>query len=213
MRRDLIFSPLSHTGAHSSAKKLFGGAEKDGGGEGWACGVRIVVVGSFYFVGLIMMLRQEPTPEMIAEWEMVWRAHKDKLRPNRKSGADIVKYLTEKYPLRELHDAAATQVVIDNVVMNEHLAERIPEGIVPLAVTFIVENRAEGRKLYAEPDEFLGDGDIFVGVELVSGYYQVEGTSLLWDELCVFQGLDEKDIENFFCVAQYIEAIKKFGQF
>jgi len=159
------------------------------------------------------MLRQEPTPELIAEWKAVWQAHKDKLRPNRKSGAELVEYLVEKYPLREVHDLSAAQVVIDNVVMNAHLAERIPEGIVPLAVTFIVENRAAGRALYAEPDEFLGDGDIFVGVELVSGYYHVEGTSLLWDELCAFQGLDEKDIENFFCVAQYIAAIKKFGQF
>ena len=94
------------------------------------------------------LLRLEPTPEMIAEWKSVWRTYKDKLRPNRKSGADIVTYLTAKYPLRELQDEFAAQVVINNVVQNEHLAERIPEGVAPQAVTFIVENAAEGRKLY-----------------------------------------------------------------
>ena len=34
MRWDLIFSPLSHTGMYSAAKKLFGFAEKDGRDEG-----------------------------------------------------------------------------------------------------------------------------------------------------------------------------------
>ena len=38
------------------------------------------------------MIRQEPTSEMIAEWKATWRAYKDKLHPNRKSGADIVNY-------------------------------------------------------------------------------------------------------------------------
>ena len=107
------------------------------------------------------MLRQEPTPEMIAEWKVVWETYKSRLRPNRKSGADIVKYLADKYPLRELHDEYAAQVVVDNVVLNEHLAERIPIGMKPQAATFIVEKIAEGKKLYDEPDEFLGDCDIF----------------------------------------------------
>ena len=157
------------------------------------------------------MLRQEPTSEMIAEWQATWQAYKGKLRPNRKSGTDIVNYLTAKYPLRELHEESAAQVVLDNVLLNEHLAKRIPEGISPRAITFIVENVGEGRKLYDESDELRGDSEIFVGVELVSGWYCVELSNLLWDELCAFQGLDEKDIENSFCVAQYVEAMKKFG--
>ena len=159
------------------------------------------------------MLRQEPTSEMIAEWKATWQAYKDKLHPNRKSGTDIVNYLMAKYSLKELHDESATQVVMKNVLLNEHLAERIPEGMNPQAVTFIVENIGEGKKLYDEPDELRGDSDIFVGVELASGWYCVELSNLLWDELCAFQGLDEKDIENFFCVGQYIEAIKKFGMY
>jgi hypothetical protein len=157
------------------------------------------------------MLMQEATPEMIENWKAIWRKNKDLLRPNRKSGSDIVKYLSNKYPLRELQDERSTQVVIENVMFNEHFSEKIPKGMNPLAVTFIIENRDEGRLLYENQDETWGGCDIFVGIELVSGHYQVEGSSLLWDELCAFQGLDDKDIENFFCVAQYIYAIEKFG--
>ena len=159
------------------------------------------------------MLRQEPSPAMIAEWKALWQTHKDRLRPNRKSGADLVTYLTGKYPLQELQDKFATQVVIENVVENEPFAQRIPEGMTPSALTWIVENRGAGRTLYEEPDDLRGTNGIFVGVELTTGYYHVEGSSWLWDELCAFQGLDEMDIENFFCVAQYIEAIKKIGQY
>ena len=157
------------------------------------------------------MLQQEPTPQMIVEWNLIWQLHKGKLRPNRKSGAEIVAYFTKKYPLQKLQNKLATQVVLDNVLLNEDLAERIPAKTAPSAVTFIVENRAEGKKLYDEPHTLRGDIGIFIGVELASGYYHVEGSNLLWDELCAFQGLDEKGLENAFCVAQYIEACEKFG--
>lgn len=30
-------------------------------------------------------------------------------------------------------------------------------------------------------------------------------------QVYAFQGLDEKDIENYFCVSEYIACIKKFG--
>ena len=31
----------------------------------------------------------------------------------------------------------------------------------------------------------------------------------LWDELCAFQGLDEADLQNSYCVAQYISLLEK----
>ena len=157
------------------------------------------------------MLMKEPTLEMIEQWETVWQKYKDKLLPNRKSGVNILEYLTNKYPLREVQ-GKYTQVVIDNVVLNKHSAKRIPKEMKPSAVAFIIENTGEGRKLYENQDEIFKGCEIFVGIELVSGNYHVEGSSLLWDELCAFQGLDEMDIENSFCVAQYIYAIEKFGQ-
>ena len=35
---------------------------------------------------------------------------------------------------------------------------------------------------------------------------------MLWDELCAFQGVDEKDLENYVVVADYIRALKRFGK-
>lgn len=50
------------------------------------------------------------------------------------------------------------------------------------------------------------------GIDLTTGYFCVEGSSRLWDELYVFRGLDETDIQNFYCVAEYISNLKKFDQ-
>ena len=40
----------------------------------------------------------------------------------------------------------------------------------------------------------------------------VEGSTLLWDELRAFQGLDEKDLQNFVMVAQYLEAQERMNR-
>ena len=39
----------------------------------------------------------------------------------------------------------------------------------------------------------------------------VEGTSLLWDELYAFRGLDAQDLENYVCVAEYIACMQRFS--
>ncbi|MCL1914387.1 MAG: hypothetical protein FWG10_11075 [Eubacteriaceae bacterium] len=48
---------------------------------------------------------------------------------------------------------------------------------------------------------------IIAAAELESGYYYVEGSSMLYDELCPC--LDGDDIENIFLVAQYYCALEK----
>ena len=157
------------------------------------------------------MLMQGATPEMVERWKEVWNEYKDKLLPNRKSGKEVVEYLKNKYLLEELHDDNANQVVINNVLYNKPYADKLPMGAEMSAVTFIVENKDNGKFLYENQDEVFKGINIFVGVEIKSGFFCVEGSSLLWDELYVFRGLDEKDIQNYFCVAEYISCLKKFG--
>lgn len=159
----------------------------------------------------ISMLMKEPTPEMVKEWKDVWIEYKDKLTPNRKSGREVVEYLKNKYILEELNDDNAKQVVIDNVLYNKPYADKLRKGAEPSAVTFLIKNAGNGKFLYENQDEVFKGDNIFVGVELESGFFCVEGSSLLWDELCAFQGLDEKDIQNYFCVSEYISCLKKFG--
>ena len=158
------------------------------------------------------MLTTQATQEMIDAWKKTWREHRDSLTPNRKSGAEILAYLLAKYELTERHDAAAREVISGNVLENAHYAEKLPPGAAPAPRAFIVQDSGAGAELYAQQDEIFAGNPIFVGVDTVSGMYHAEGSSALWDELCAFQGLDAADIENFFCVAQYIACREKFAQ-
>ncbi|MDR2737243.1 MAG: hypothetical protein LBB49_06715 [Gracilibacteraceae bacterium] len=68
------------------------------------------------------MLTQTATPEMLAEWKTTWMEYKDKLHPNRKTGAELTEYVTGKYPLKVWHDQRFTQAVIFNILQNEPIA-------------------------------------------------------------------------------------------
>lgn len=157
------------------------------------------------------MLMHEVTPEMVGEWKRISTEYKGRLRPNRKSGKDVVCYLKKKYPVKELHEDKSKQIVIENVLANEPFAEKIPKGTMPRAISFIVQNMGEGKKLYDAQDEVFCERAIIVGIELASGCFFVEGSSFLWDDLFAFQGLDERDIENFYLVAEYVSCLKRFG--
>lgn len=163
------------------------------------------------------MLTQPPTPEMLEEWNFIWNKYKDALRPNRKSGKELLDYLDKKYILTEIHQKEARDTVYLNVTMNKPLAEKLPSGTVPLPRTFFLENMGNGEIFYRSENKDsveLWGGDItriFVGIDTVSGYFLVEGSTLLWDELCAIQGIDEADIQNPYCVAQYIACLKRFN--
>lgn len=159
----------------------------------------------------IAMLMQKPTPKMIEEYKETWNEYKNKLHPNRKSGKEVVEYLKNKYLLEELHDDNARLTVINNVLYNKPYREKLPMRAKPHAVTFVVKNEGNGKFLYENQDEIFKEINIFVGVELESGFFCVEGSSLLFDELYAFRGLDEKDIQNYYCVAEYISCLKKYG--
>lgn len=87
----------------------------------------------------------------------------------------------------------------------------MPAGATPSVATFIVENTGAGKVLYENQDRIFKGNSIFVGIDLESGYFCVEGSSMLWDELYAFQGLDENDIQNYYRVAEYISCLKRFG--
>ena len=158
------------------------------------------------------MLMQAPTPEMVQEWKNVWNKYKDALQPNRKYGQEIVDYLFSKYILTEIYSERASKAVFNNVIKNKPNAEKLPPNTKPKPKTFYIENQGNGQVLFEKQDEIFKGDKIFVGVDIESGYYCIEGSSMLWDELCAFQGVDEKDIQNAYCVAQYIACLKKFDK-
>jgi hypothetical protein len=156
------------------------------------------------------MLTRKVTPEMIREWKETAETFRPRLRPNRKTGREILAYLTGKYPVRDLTTDTLRDVVEDNILSNECHARKMPAGKSPEVAGFLIENTGTGNYLYENQDELFRGRAIIGGVELQSGYFMVEGSSLLWDELCAFRGLDADDLENYYLVAEYVACLKRF---
>lgn len=143
------------------------------------------------------MLTSPATPEMLEEWLRVHERYKDRLHPNRKSGREVLEYLRAKYALTPRTDKRALDVVRLSVLENAHLKEKLADTQQPEPVAFILKDNGQ---------------EAFVGVDLASGYVHAEGSEELYDELCAFQGLDERDLKNCFLVAQYVSCLEKFGR-
>ena len=143
------------------------------------------------------MLRHQPTLKMIEQWKSVYFKFKDKLKPNRKTGQELIDYLKAKYDLIQFENEKANEIVTGNVINNEPFFKKLAKGEIPHPVTFYWKQ---------------GKNKVFIGIDLSSGMYHVENDENLWDELCAFQGLDEDDLKNYYCVAEYISCLKKFGK-
>lgn len=162
------------------------------------------------------MIVQEPTEKMIAEWKSIWRQYNGKLKQNRKSGREVLTYLQNKYILTEIYDDNASYAIIQTALNYALHKEKLinESSLEPRA--FFLENDGNGKTLYLyenADDVSIWGGKItriFVGIEIVTGCILVEGSTMLWDELLAFQGLDEKDLENYVRVAEYINSLQRF---
>jgi len=156
------------------------------------------------------MLMREATPQMLEEWRQIYDKYRPRLHPNRKPATKIIEYLKQKYPLTEIKDAAWQQIVIDNVLQNAHAAQKLPAGKTPVAAVFSIPNVGAGKTLYEQQDDVFRGTPIHVGIELETAFLHVEGSSLLWDELFAFRGLDADDLDNVYLVAEYIQCLERF---
>lgn len=134
------------------------------------------------------MLTQEVTPEMVKEWKQIYEEKRSLLKPNRKTGAELDEYLRTKYPVTPVNTDKADKIVIENIINNQCFREKLPDGAEPKPVTY-----------------YVGENRVFVGIDLVSGYFYVEGSEEIYDDLFAFRGLDERDLDNFFLVAEYVK--------
>ena len=141
------------------------------------------------------MLTTEPTIEMVQEWKRIYNENRDSLRPNRKSGAEINDYFCRKYCFEKFDSLTFRDVVKFNIIENEPNREKLPQGLSPQIVAYKSK-----------------DSSILVGIDLTTGFFHVEGMDIdivakIYDDLFLFRGLDEKDIKNYFLVAQYIQCL------
>ena len=157
------------------------------------------------------MLMQEPTEAMIIEWKSTFEKYRAKLFPNRKSGDELIEYLTQKYTVKEVTSDKWYEIVRGNVMDNDHNAKKLPEGKIPNPRVYLIENIGAGKSLYENQDKVFDNTKIVVGIELETAFFMVEGSSLLWDELFAYRGLDEADLDNVYLVAEYVSCLKRFG--
>ena len=68
---------------------------------------------------------------MIAEWKQLYEAYRDKLRPNRKTGADVDAYFRGKHPYEPFDSEEFRKVVESNIMKNECFRAKLPEGALP----------------------------------------------------------------------------------
>lgn len=158
------------------------------------------------------MLMHSPTPEDVASWKRTAEQYRGRLRPNRISGRALYAYLQSRYPLRQIFDEQADQAVRANILENECFAVDLPEGASPEPACCFIERSGAGLTLYQAQDKVFSGCDIFVGIDLVSGYFTIEGSSLLWDELFAQRGLSEPDLKNDYLVAEYAACLNRFGR-
>ena len=149
--------------------------------------------------------------EKVKEWRKTYEQFKDKLSPNRKSGNEVIAYLKDRYLLDETDDEKAFHAVFENVLQNEFWKQKLPHNAQPFPKTFILKNSGEGRELYKSQEDIWKKCPIFIGVDLASGFVQIEGSCRLYDEILAFQGLDKYDLQNIVRVADYINCIKQFN--
>ncbi len=149
--------------------------------------------------------------ELVCEWRKIHTQFKDKLHPNRKSGNEVLEYLKSKYLLDELNEETAFNIVCETVLKNEFQKQKLPPNSQPEPKTFILRNEGNGKFIYDKQEDIWEGGPIFIGIDLNSGYVQVEGSCLLYDEIYAFQGIDKYDIASCVRVAEYINCIKRFN--
>ncbi len=162
------------------------------------------------------MITELPTNEMLENWKKLYDDNMEKISPNRISGTELLDYLKDNYSLEEIYDKEALGVVTGNILMNEVYKEKLPQDTMPSPKCFYVKNTGKASKFYLSENKDkheIWGGDIekiFIGIDIVTGFYIVEGSTVLHDELNAVRGLDSTDLNNFAVVAQYIEAINKF---
>lgn len=157
------------------------------------------------------MLNHAATEADVASWKRTFAKYRGRLAPNRISGAELYAYLESRHCLIPVEDCRAERVVTSNVLENECFARELPDGVPPSPICCFVEPVGAGIALYREQDAAYSGCEIMVGIDLTSGYFLVEGSDLLWDELYARRGLSENDLKNFFSVAEYISCLKRFG--
>ncbi|MEG0526987.1 MAG: hypothetical protein RR531_05670 [Longicatena sp.] len=157
------------------------------------------------------MFMRPATKEDVQSWKEIFEQYHRLITPSRKSAREMIAYLQEKYGCISFENEEWQQAIQKEVLMNEHNLEKVQPNTPMCVQLYQLEDNASSHHVFEQRAEVFKESEIFVGVEMNSGYLHIEGSDVLYDELFVYQGLDEQDIKNPFLVAQYVELCHKFA--
>ncbi len=167
---------------------------------------------------------------VIAGWKAVHKKYRPVLAPCRKTQAEVLRYIQNKYETLPENSAQALEVGRQNAIQYASLFETV-DACLDITVLAICDTGA-GQALYATQQQDYADAmeywrkvhddaedippdafplPILVFVDKNGGYVGVEGSPRLETELTAYRGLNEKELDNFYVVARYIEALEKMG--
>lgn len=141
----------------------------------------------------------KPIKPDLALWKSVQAQHRNTIVAQRKTGAQMREYLLDRYPATVFADPRMDEVVLGNLAQDPYLSAQTPE-----VAAYRIENTGAAAALYQNRDADYADTPIFVGIELTSGYVFCQGSDKLSDELFLYQGLSEAQLDNAYLVWRYV---------
>lgn len=138
------------------------------------------------------MITSKVTKEQLAKWQELYTLKKDSLNPNRISGVQLNEYFRKKYiPVKQNNDYFKSMVYQNAKEYDSSIKLNIAD-----ILTYTI------------------DENVFIGIDLLSGYFQVECEEIekaipIWDDLFLTRGLSKADLDNYVLVAQYILLLEK----
>lgn len=164
------------------------------------------------------MITGQPDEKTLSEWKELWMRYKDGLHPNRKSGRELLTYLQSNYALRERFDPTALDAVSWSVMSNEYLAEKLPAGRQPIPRSFLLKTRGRGENSILRKIRIARScgappvRKFWWGWTWPAGIIWCKGVPCFGTSFGAFQGLDERDLQNYVITAQYIRALERVGK-
>lgn len=138
------------------------------------------------------MITAPVSKDQLVYWKQIWQEKLSSLKPNRISGTQLNEYFQSAYS--------------PEICEDKHFRE---------AVAFnLKEQYGKETAGYANIVCYSVNKEIYVGIDLNTGFFQVESKDiekciLIYDDLYVKRGLDKDDLRNYVTVGQYIELSSK----
>lgn len=161
----------------------------------------------------------------VKEAEDIFAQYAPILKPNKKPVTEILEYIKSKYSTEE-GTSARSKKVVEMTVLGSFYTGKSPDEI-PMDITVLyLKNEGSATSLYdLQEQEYMNlvttkmikdfevpfiSSPIRIGAERITDYMFVDGSQALADEIVIMRGLDEKELQNKYQVANYIQTLRKF---